>query len=71
MTADMPLRPTTVRFAEDAMDLVQAAAGEAGCSVAQFIREAAVMRAASLMPDQIPHGPDSPETEHLSRGHDT
>lgn len=52
MTKPMPLRPTTVRFAQDAMDLIQAAAKEAGVSVSQFVREAAIMRAAYLLRDR-------------------
>lgn len=41
----MALRPTTIRFAPDAMELVQEAASALGISVAQFVREAALMRA--------------------------
>lgn len=41
----MPLRPTTIRFAPDAMQLVNEAAAELGESTSQFVREAAMMRA--------------------------
>lgn len=62
MPHNVPLRPTTVRFAHDAMDLVQEAAKEAGCSVSQFVREAAIMRAAALLPSTTPGTID-----HLAR----
>lgn len=66
MPDDMPLRPTTVRFAQDAMNLVQDAAREAGVSVSQFVREAAIMRAAALLPTK-----NTPGTiEHLARDHE-
>jgi uncharacterized protein (DUF1778 family) len=61
MPEPMPLRPTTIRFAEDAMDLVHQAALEAGVSVSQFVREAAIMRAAALLPEAVPN------LERLSR----
>lgn len=41
----VPMRPTTIRFAPDAMDLVNDAAKNLGVSVAQFVRESAIMRA--------------------------
>jgi uncharacterized protein (DUF1778 family) len=41
----MALQPTTIRFPRDGMALVQRAAERAGCTVAQFVREAALMRA--------------------------
>lgn len=49
MPQSMPLKPTTVRFAEDGMLFVQRAADEVGSSVSQFIREAALIRAAWVM----------------------
>lgn len=63
MPAQMPLRPTTVRFAQDAMDLVQKAADECGVSMAQFVREAAIMRAAAVLPKEVP-------IQRLARGQD-
>lgn len=45
----MPLRPTTIRFASDAMDFVNKAADAAGVSSAQFVREAAIMRAMLIL----------------------
>jgi hypothetical protein len=42
----MALKPTTIRFTPDAMDIIQRAAKRQGCSVSQFVREAALMRAA-------------------------
>jgi uncharacterized protein (DUF1778 family) len=65
MPAPMPLRPTTVRFAEDAMDLVQKASKEAGVSMGQFVREAAIMRAAALLPREIPM-----DIERLARNYE-
>jgi uncharacterized protein (DUF1778 family) len=41
----MALKPTTIRFAPDALDLVQRAADNLGISVAQFVRESSIMRA--------------------------
>ena len=63
MPAPMPLRPTTVRFAQDAMDLVQKAADECGVSMAQFVREAALMRAAAVLPGEV-------SVERLARSQD-
>lgn len=45
---NMALRPTTIRFAPDAMSIVNQAAAEIGVSVSQFVREAAMMRAMLL-----------------------
>lgn len=42
---NVPMLPTTIRFAPDAMDLVNKAAKDMGISVAQFVRESAIMRA--------------------------
>lgn len=47
----VPLRPTTIRFASDALEMVNKAAEEMGVSSAQFIREAAIMRAILCMGD--------------------
>lgn len=44
----VPMRPTTIRFAPDTFDLVTRAAENLGISVAQFVREAAIMRAILL-----------------------
>lgn len=46
MPQQMPLKPTTIRFAEDGAEMIQQAADEVGCSFAQFVREAALIRAA-------------------------
>lgn len=48
----VPLRPTTIRFASDALEIVNKAADEMGISSAQFIREAAVMRAMLCLPHE-------------------
>lgn len=45
MPEQMPLKPTTIRFAEDGADIIQQAADRLGCTFAQFVREAALMRA--------------------------
>lgn len=49
MPREMPLKPTTVRFAEDGAEMVQRAADQVGSSFAQFVREAALIRAALLV----------------------
>jgi hypothetical protein len=50
----MALKPTTIRFTPDAMKLIQRAAARQGCSVSQFVREAALMRA-SMASDDNPY----------------
>src|SRR4051794_41369587 len=45
----MPMRATTVRFAESLWALVEQEAEREGVSAAQFIRDASVMRAAYAM----------------------
>src|SRR3989442_917702 len=45
----MPMRATTVRFAESLWTLVEREAQREGVSAAQFIRDASVMRAAYAM----------------------
>jgi hypothetical protein len=50
----MALKPTTIRFTPDAMALVHRAARRQGCSVSQFVREAAIMRA-SMSGDGNPY----------------
>src|SRR3954447_18583485 len=45
----MPMRATTVRFAESLWTLVEREAELEGVSAAQFIRDASVMRAAYAM----------------------
>jgi NADPH-dependent glutamate synthase beta subunit-like oxidoreductase len=50
----MPLKPTTIRFTPDAMTMIQRAAKRQGCSVSQFVREAALMRA-SMSSDENPY----------------
>jgi hypothetical protein len=42
----MPMTRTTISFTRDGMQLIQEAARRQGCSVSQFVREAALMRAA-------------------------
>lgn len=49
MPEPLPLKPTTVRFAEDGMELVQRAADKVGCNFGQFCREAALMRAVIVL----------------------
>jgi hypothetical protein len=49
----MALKPTTIRFTPDAMELIQRAAKRQGCSISQFVREAALMRA-SMASDENP-----------------
>jgi uncharacterized protein (DUF1778 family) len=53
----VPLVPTTIRFAPEAMELIERAAQEMGTSVAQFVREAAIVRAMVVE--------NHPETQHL------
>jgi hypothetical protein len=50
----MALKPTTIRFTPDAMEMIQRAAKRQGCSVSQFVREAALMRA-SMASDENPY----------------
>jgi uncharacterized protein (DUF1778 family) len=47
----MPMMRTTISFTRDGMDLIQEAARRQGCSVSQFVREAALMRAAMATDD--------------------
>jgi hypothetical protein len=42
---------TTISFTRDGMQLIQEAARRQGCSVSQFVREAALMRAAMAADD--------------------
>lgn len=49
MPGPVPLKPTTVRFADDSMELVKRAADQAGVSLSQFVREAALIRAALIL----------------------
>jgi hypothetical protein len=42
----MPMTRTTISFTRDGMQLIQEAAKRQGSSVSQFVREAALMRAA-------------------------
>ena len=42
---------TTISFTRDGMQLIQEAAKRQGCSVSQFVREAALMRAAMAADD--------------------
>ena len=47
----MPMTRTTISFTRDGMQLIQEAAKRQGCSVSQFVREAALMRAAMAADD--------------------
>jgi uncharacterized protein (DUF1778 family) len=47
----MPMTRTTISFSRDGMRLIQEAAGGQGCSVSQFVREAALMRATTVTND--------------------
>ena len=67
----VPLRPTTIRFASDAMDLVNRAAEETGVSSAQFVREAAMMRAIlTLRDDDLELQALAERVQHLARRDD-
>ena len=45
----MPMHATTVRFGDDLWDLLEREAADQGASVAQFVRDAALMRVASVI----------------------
>ena len=47
----MPMTRTTISFTHDGMKLIQEAAKRQGSSVSQFVREAALMRAAMSQDD--------------------
>jgi len=47
----MPMTRTTISFTRDGMKLIQEAAKRQGSSVSQFVREAALMRAAMAEDD--------------------
>lgn len=49
MARSVPLKPTTVRFSTDGTDLVQQAADAVGSTFSQFVREAALIRAAWVL----------------------
>lgn len=67
MPGPMPLRPTTVRFAEDGYGMIQRAADQVGSTISQFVREAAMMRAILVLREEefaeLAH-----EVQRLSRG---
>jgi GAF domain-containing protein len=44
----MPMRATTIRFADDLWDLLEAEASSQGISAAQFVRDAAMLRLGAL-----------------------
>jgi hypothetical protein len=44
----MPMRATTIRFADDLWDLLEAEASSQGISAAQFVRDAALLRLGAL-----------------------
>jgi uncharacterized protein (DUF1778 family) len=47
----MPMTRTTISFTRDGMQLIQEAAKRQGCSVSQFVREAALTRATMTSDD--------------------
>ncbi len=47
----MPMTRTTISFTRDGMELIQEAAKRQGSSVSQFVREAALTRAAMAADD--------------------
>ena len=47
----MPMTRTTISFTREGMQLIQEAAKRQGSSVSQFVREAALMRAAMAADD--------------------
>jgi Ribbon-helix-helix protein, copG family len=47
----MPMTRTTISFTREGMDLIREAAKRQGSSVSQFVREAALMRAAMAADD--------------------
>jgi hypothetical protein len=57
----MPMKVTTVRFSERMWELLEEEAQREGVSVAQFVREAAVMRLGYLMGrrGEWPSAPDA------------
>lgn len=57
-----PMRPSTVRFSESMWRLVAQEAGAEGITVAQFVREAAILRAMQL---QVERGELDPTVEAL------
>lgn len=75
MSDPMPLKPTTVRFASDCQILVQQAADEMGISMAQFVREAAIIRALITFEGRevaevraaLRRLVESPQVQHLAR----
>lgn len=52
MPAGVPLKPTTVRFDHSADTLIEAAAKACGVSKSQFVRDAALVRAILVNPEQ-------------------
>jgi uncharacterized protein (DUF1778 family) len=50
----LALKPTTVRFTPDALAAVREASEELGCSIGQFVREAAIARAILVAEPTIP-----------------
>jgi uncharacterized protein (DUF1778 family) len=50
----MPMTRTTISFSRDRMELIQEAAKPQGCSVSQFVLEAALTRA-SMATDDTPY----------------
>ncbi|MTD46508.1 GAF domain-containing protein [Conexibacter sp. W3-3-2] len=63
----MGMRATTVRFSDDVWNLVEHEATAQGISAAQFIRDAALLRAAVLI-GRRGHGDEMAELEEVARG---
>lgn len=70
MHEPVPLKPTTVRFTDDSIDLVRQAADLASVSLSQFVREAAIMRAALLVQDRHDLAKLSRLVQRLARNSD-
>ncbi len=63
----MAMHATTVRFTDDLWDLLEAEAARQGVSVAQFVRDAALVRVASVMARRGEEGADD-TLERLAAG---
>ena len=70
MDRPLPLKPTTIRFAEDGLEFVQRAADAVGSSVGQFVREAALIRAAWILREREGMSRLAEEVQRLARGND-
>lgn len=70
MPRPLPLRPTTIRFADDGFEFVQRAADAVGSSMSQFVREAALIRAAWVLREREGMSRLADEVQRLARGTD-